>query len=510
MNFQELKNNALFLSCWYERSRPVQMICFGVMILGIMLLSFLSVTFNEHRPEEIGQSLYYVVVGIQAVILLVQGTMFAWKMGARERTSETLDFHRNSPQPIDAKMIGLILGSTWFEWAIFGALFLLELPFAILPNVNLNRILLFNASLALSGVFFHTTAATVSLLSTPKKRGGSLIPLLLAIWMGGPFLLFYLSTASSPFFSYLFGAAAVKYISSDNYFHLRGWFYSLDFPLILLQALIQVPLLFVMAGGMKRIFRRPNSPVWSKAHVILFCGFLFFMLTGFFTANYTHLDEFFADNTNFSYRYYNHSFRNFFEPEAYIYTIMFVAAGILAGFLSVPSYFKRSKYFVYPPAGGAPAAAFLDDGASVFVTLFLYVGMGWLFFLPYLAAIHSSLSNAFTYIILNASYIFAFGGFWEYYRLSRFRNNKIFLVTVLMVAWVFFPWLMALLFNFQWDRQIYLIGVSPFVGIYYSLEMLTQAKDENFYVLIAPCLVAGIMWLLAWQEHAAVRKQISD
>ena len=66
--------------------------------------------------------------------------MFASHMASRERTSETLDFHRSSPQPVEAKVIGLIVGSTWFEWGIFFILFFLELPFVLLPKVPLDTL----------------------------------------------------------------------------------------------------------------------------------------------------------------------------------------------------------------------------------------------------------------------------------------------------------------------------------------------------------------------------------
>ena len=114
MNSWDLKNNAMFLSCWYERSRPVPMICFGVMLLSMMALSLLMICVTVTKPEEIGQLYFYVLVAMQALAILVQGTMFVNHMGARERTCETLDFHRNSPQPVGAKILGLIFGSAWF------------------------------------------------------------------------------------------------------------------------------------------------------------------------------------------------------------------------------------------------------------------------------------------------------------------------------------------------------------------------------------------------------------
>ena len=128
MNFLNLKNNALFLSCWYERARPVQIFCFGTLILSIFFLSYMVVSSNA-GPKVVAKTLFGVTVGLQIVVLLVQGTLFAGHMGSRERTSATLDFHRNSPESVAAKVFGLIFGSAWFEWAVFFFLFVVELFF---------------------------------------------------------------------------------------------------------------------------------------------------------------------------------------------------------------------------------------------------------------------------------------------------------------------------------------------------------------------------------------------
>ena len=275
MNPQSLKDNALFLSCWYERSRPVQLICFGIMILSILLLSFLNITLNEINISRVLESLFYVIAWIQTLVLLAQGTLFASHLASRERTSETLDFHRNSPQPVKDKIVGLVFGSTWFEWAIFSGFFIIELPFALLRNIQITQVLLFNLSLLLSGIFFHTTAVAISLLSTQKKRGSSIFALLLVLFFVGPLFLSFTSTSSSTFISHLLGFTAYQHIYLDKYTQFNGRFYNLEFPLIVMQAIVQMPLFLLMVNGMKRIFCLPNSPAWSKEHVIYFCAFLF-------------------------------------------------------------------------------------------------------------------------------------------------------------------------------------------------------------------------------------------
>jgi hypothetical protein len=505
MNPLNLKNNALFLSCWYERSRPVQLICFSIMILSILLLSFLNVSIHEKDIEKVLESLFYVIVWIQALVLLVQATMFASHMGSRERTSETLDFHRNSPQPVKAKVIGLIFGSTWFEWAIFCVLFILELPFALLPKVTLSQILFFNVSLILSAVFFHTTAATVSLLSTQKKRGGSLFLLLLFIWFGGPMFFYYLSTSSSAFFSHVLGLAAFRFMYPEQLTKLNGRFYTFELPLLLMQVITQLPLFLLMVRGMTRIFRLPNSPAWSKVDVLRFCGFVFFLITGFFLADFNHLGEILASEDH---RFYPHTPDGFFRHEAYLFTFLFVLIGVMISFFSVPSYFKCSKYAVLTRKGLIRSKAIFDDGATSLFTILCYVGMGGVFLMPYLLATHCSPGQGAASFFILTSYVLAFAGFLEFFKLGRFRNNKIFIVTVMLVWWIFIPWLITLAMNFNFcTKQIYATAISPFWGFGYAISLLLGEVPPEPFALLVPGVVAALMWGLAWQEHILVKKQ---
>ncbi|MBF0123533.1 MAG: hypothetical protein HQL21_09070 [Candidatus Omnitrophica bacterium] len=507
MNPLDLKNNALFLSCWYERARPVPMICFGILILSIMFLSFFSISLHVTKFIELCQACFYVIVGAQVLVLIFQGAMFASHMASRERTGETLDFHRNSPQPVNGKIMGLLFGSTWFEWGIFFALLILELPFAFLAGFRMSQVVLMNISLILSGVFFHTIAAMSSLLSTQKKRGGSIGLLLLFFWFGAPFLFFCVSSSSSPFFSHLLGLAAFQYIAPEQASHfLNGRFYLWEFPLIMVQVMIQGPLLFLIINGMKRIFCLPNSPAWSKVDVIRFCIFLFFIITGFFVASYTHVDDVLSLKNSFRYAHY--TVGEFLEQELYLFTLLFVVVGAMVSFFCVPIYSKCSKYFVLKKGTVKEWGGIFDDGASSFWAIALYIGVGALFSFPYLMVLKPSFYNGVVYFVMLSVYVAALAGFLEFFRLSRFRNNKIFFVTVLLMWWVFVPWMLSLPQNFKWDSSPFTASISPLFGIFYAVFCLLGKKPLDIVTVVIPCLVAGVMWLLAYQEHKAIERQM--
>ncbi|MCC6759182.1 MAG: hypothetical protein IT395_06125 [Candidatus Omnitrophica bacterium] len=509
MNPYNLKNNAMFLSCWHERNRPVHLACFGILIASIILLSFLTISINEKRPDKIWEALFYVIAAIQALVLLLEAPIIVGYLASRERTSETLDFHRNSPQPVLEKIFGLVFGGTWFEWMVFVILFAIELPFAFLPKLDLGGILLFNFSLLLSGIFFQTTAAAFSLISPQKKRGSPIVLFFLFFMFGWPLLGFAFASTHSTFFTHLLGVTAIKYIYQDSSLNYNGWFFTFQLPLIVLQVLVQLPLTLIMIRALKRVFSMPNSPAFAKEDVIRFCFFIFLMLTGFFVASYIHFDQL-ADRGGYRSYYYN-SPERLLEQSTTTFLFMFAVIGFIIGFLTVPSYFKRSKYVILSGKKSAKLNGLFDDGATSFPSILIYLVIGALFIVPYVVIMKTPLIHANAALIMLGSHIIAFAGFLEFFRLGRFRGNKIFFVTTLIVWWVFIPWLVAAVFNFKFERLVDAGSLSPFVGFAYAVGLLTQSKGTLTMIpLIAPCAAAGAAWLLAWQEHQAISKRIKN
>ncbi len=504
MNPFNLKNNALFLSCWHERNRPIQLICYTIFILGLLLLSFLSISLYDRTPGIVWHNLFNVLTTIQAVVLLLIGTLMVSSLSGRERSFETLDFHRNSPQPVLEKVIGLVFGAAWFEWSLFALLFVVELPFSLLPKITLADILLFNASLILTGIFFHTSAAVLTLMSPSKKRVSPIGLLFLLLVFILPFIGFMFSSSQSNFFAHLFGATALKYIYHEPSLKFNGWFYTLNLPLLVLQALVQIPLILLMIKGMKRIFSLPNSPAWPKEDVLRFCGFIFFMVTGFFIATHNHFSEIFGQDFYDRYHYHNNtSLENFTLQSMGVFIILFAAIGVFVSFITVPSYFKRTKYLVL-----STHKSLFDDGASSFPTLLIYLIIGAVFMIPYLFLQKISILTALAVLIMLSSHIIAFAGFLEFFRLSRFRTNKVFFVTTLIVWWVFVPWLVSVVCDNKFETLVNIGALSPFVGIAYVFGILSE-KELTLLPLLLPCLAAALTWLWALQEHTAIKKTLT-
>lgn len=506
MNPFQLKDNALFLSCWHERNRPIQLICYTIFIIGILLLTFFSIALFDQTPNMSWLILFYVLTTIQAVALLLIGSLFASSLSSRERTCATLDFHRNSPQPVIEKIIGLVLGATWFEWSLFLLLFVIELPFAILPQIALVDILLFNASLMLTGIFFQTTASMLALLSPQKKRGSPFALLFLLLFLGWPLVGFIFASSQSSFFAHLFGATVLKYIYHEPFVRFNGWFYHFQLPLILLQGIVQLPLILLMIKGLKRIFNRPNSPAWSKLDVIGFFGFIFFMITGFFVANYSHFNIIVEQH---SYGRYNTlSLGDFTLQSMGLFIILFAAIGFFIGFFTVPSYFKRTKYLILSTKKSSALNNFFNDGATSLPTILIYLAIGTIFMLPYIFLQKIPIPNALAILTMLSSHIIAFAGFLEFFRLSRFRSDKVFFVTTLIVLWVFVPWLVSLACGNKFETMVNIGTLSPFVGIAYIFTLISAQIKLPYWPLFLPCLTGAITWLLAWREHQIIKQKI--
>ena len=147
-----------------------------------------------------------------------------------------------------------------------------------------------------------------------------------------------------------------------------------------------------------------------------------------------------------------------------------------------------------------------DEGAAVLFTITSYVLIGGLAIVPYVMTIYCTVLNGVASFLILSSYVFAFAGFLEFYRLGRFRNNKIFFVTAMLVWWVFIPWMATIVLNNRWNEQIYAASISPFFGTHYAAELFWGDKRVEPIALIVPCVAAALMWLLASRENMTVEK----
>jgi hypothetical protein len=115
----------------------------------------------------------------------------------------------------------------------------------------------------------------------------------------------------------------------------------------------------------------------------------------------------------------------------------------------------------------------------------------------------SLFKGALIFIVM-ASYVAAFAGFLEYFRLSRFRRQRMFLVMCLSAWWVFCPWILGLASRFSGHEHLWMI--SPLTGVFKGAEALTASSTAIPLIQILPAVaVAVLMWVLAIQEGRIVK-----
>ncbi len=499
MNPFNLRNNALFLSCWHERTRPVQLICFFVVLSSILLLMCTIVSKFSRAADEMAAAYLAVFVVIQALIFLVQGTLCAAYIGSREKISGTLDFHRNSPESVRTKIFGLIFGSTWLEWAVFAGLMLIQIPFVWMAEVPWFNFLLWNVSIIMTGLFFHTVGLSLSMLSAKKSRGSAIGILMLIIFLGGPFILAMMEAFDSSLIVYLLGMNAIVYLIQDVDLPTLGYFYWFRLPNLLIQILVQMPIVVLLLQGLSRVFQKPNSPVWSKTHILVFCGYIFACITGFLVAEH-----------NFNPLFRSHSYSRFNQPgdDIFFYIIFYAIVGFLICGACVPSYFKLSKFFALRGSGLIQGVNIMGDGASSVFVLLMYILMGCVFVIPYALIGTESIARSVLAIGMTSLYIAIFAGFLEYFRLSPLRNNRIFFVTVIGVAWIIIPWVSVIMFTDLEFGMETLGGISPFGGIGMAIATLADGlKSEYMTAMIIPIIMLGIIWTMVYHEHQRVKLQ---
>jgi len=181
---------------------------------------------------------------------------------------------------------------------------------------------------------------------------------------------------------------------------------------------------------------------------------------------------------------------------------------VMSAFFS-PTYFKSSKYEVLKRLGKIKRPNVFDDGYSGWCAVAAYSVSGMLLFSFYLAVLDYFSLQAVGGCLLIISYVVSFAGFLEFFRLSRFRQNKIFFVTVMMAWWAFIPWIIALLFQMQRGDYVSVLSITPFVGVPHGIALiLKETKVISVETFLTPWIAASLMWALALRERKILEEKV--
>ena len=528
MKILDLRDNALFLQNWRERMRQPAIFSGVAITLIILLLIFLSAFYSQDSSRYffnssvkfdsllwLKKSLWQILM-LQGALILTLGLWAVNRMSARERRSGTLEFHRNSPTTRLNQALGIILGAPSLEWCLFAIILLFAVPLSLYVGLPFLLLMKFYMSLILTAFFYHSLFVLFTLGSTPKTQSvPSRLPSIfivigmyvLIVTMRSPSLSVLYHAFPFPVYDqvwqFLFPSAYGQ--NNTTVFYLNSW-WGIAWPTLILQVLIQVPLLFIIFKGIERKIASPDLPSFSKSQFSVLTFIVFFLFIG---SAYSCL-LFGVENSGF------HRSMNWrAEPIFYFFVCLAYVFGLGGALLAVPQQLSYYKGLLRLKRIGQKTVDFSSDNAS---------HLGWL----------SAYALIFTVSFLLLSYVFdvpiglkilvgmnifiyiaSFSGALEYFRLSIYRKKGAIFATLVGVLWVVFPIIAEILKNKVINHDMYLIltSLSPFSRVPLFVSAMTGSNSFNHSsYLLAPeqvllqgavvnLILGGVFHVLANRER---------
>jgi len=289
MKILALGDNALFLKNFRERTRPALVISSATvasLILVLIVAACLMVETDFSRPSWPGFAFFWLAI-CQGATILILGSISVSSMVLDERRAGTLDFHRTSPTPPFDQILGLVLGAPILEWCVVGVTAVIATFLALAGGISLMMVVLFYVSLILTALLFHTLILFAS-LAFERKRGRtyeSSWPVLVFVLAGlaslagvsGRVSVLYHATCAPAYVR--IGEEVFRNSESDVapqafiFFHTR-------LPSIILEAIVQLPLLVLFWIGAMRKMAHPERPTLSKVQSLILVAFLLTLFVG--------------------------------------------------------------------------------------------------------------------------------------------------------------------------------------------------------------------------------------
>ena len=193
MKLLNLRDNALFVRNFRERMRTHVVGSYAALLFVIVMI-FLLLNKESFAKAGAGNPLFtfiphyvpaYVLAGMavfQGFVILVLGTLSAYRMALQDRLNGTLDFFRATPTEGVNHVIGLGARRAGSGMVFFLLLIPVMLVFALLSDVKPAALMDFYASIILCAVLYHSLGVLTGICATrkniarPKRRpAGSVI-----------------------------------------------------------------------------------------------------------------------------------------------------------------------------------------------------------------------------------------------------------------------------------------------------------------------------------------------
>ncbi|MDZ4243286.1 MAG: hypothetical protein U1D99_10705 [Candidatus Omnitrophota bacterium] len=479
IKFLDLRDNALFLQNWRERMRGPTVAAAVLMASVIIMLIFLTTYFNreydhsrrnqqqygtkahyshsnyysERREIPWLEMSFYYITYFQGVVLLLFGTISADRMAVRERASGTLEYHRCSPTRRLDQFAGLLLGSTCLEWCIVLGSLPISLFLVLVTEISLLRFFIFYLSLFLSAVFYHAFAVLLATAANQRsllnhRRISAVHIVVVMLFASGAFM--YSGSSALYHLSWIPNYEQLTWDikghdtgSSYSYYDWRGVmekklysFFGVGLPSLVLQGLVQLPILIMFITGIVRQISKPDRPLFSKPQSALLIFIVLFLFTGSAYSGYIY-------GPNYSYSYSRYDGDHSYSQQAVneivpVLAILIWAMGVIGALSVTPTRLlfekgrrkaKKLKLRLDPNDDHSSNTFWLATfGIVVMAVLFMFRYVFWGPFLNWV----------FAFILLMSHVVF-FACAFEYVRLSKHHRKMILFTTVIVLLWFVLP-----------------------------------------------------------------------
>ncbi|MBF0384577.1 MAG: hypothetical protein HQL27_01770 [Candidatus Omnitrophica bacterium] len=522
MKIYDLANNSLFLRNWRERMRMQNiasyLLIFSLVVVLIITYSYLApASPGGVCPRGGGRTLSTAhdpavssVLGLcilQQLIILLFAVFSAYKAAESEKTGGTLDFHRASPTKINRQVLGLLLGSVCMEWFLFFVNFLIIVILALIKGVPILPILNFEISLIICALFFHSFAVFVGMFGNSKNRNVGaaqlfgimyLFSALMAVshisfiyhltWLPGYDQLQKALTGNE---SFLFGPR--NYNAGSEYSDLSYMIFGFKVNSLILQIIVQVPLLALFASAVGRRILSPERPAITKSQAVCTVLFVLFLYSGSsFSSTLMGLSRAYEFN---------------------IYPYLVGILGVFGAYIITPSKLLFLKGLRKAKRSGIKKTSWSDDNSTNAYWVLMFGVIAVMLFAFYAILFKLSLKEYIVCSFIIVSYPAFFAFFLEWFNFSQYYKKTIIFLSILIIFWAVVPFIGFTLKDFfYYNFNVnYFSAFSPFTGLY-LVSLMLSPSNLNFIELLPVLQVTFIMlfsaWLLSYLQRIEIKKDI--
>jgi hypothetical protein len=485
-----LQDNAIFLQNWRERMRLSSVISGIVLTVSFVLLIGLHLYIQQvldpwenplHHgalPTDLGVRIqnflkhwFWELAILEGILILVLGAFKVERATRYEKSSGNLEFHRSSPTDRFNQYLGLLLGPTCLDWCLTLGLMIISLVLAFLAQISFLAVMRFYLSLGLNILLCHTFAIFYALISSSsnptKQKSFNLMFLLIIVFglsglVGGLFMLpsFYHITCV-PSYQFLWKVLELgQFWGYDSHqLSFLSTFWGIKMPSLLLQGLVQIPLLIMGVLGIMRKVALPEHPVFSKTLSMVFTTFVLFLFVG-------SASPFFNPGEMYQNEYYK-----------VIFVVLIFGLGCMGALGATPTRLLYIKGAVRRRKLGIDSFSHSEDHSSNMIWLLsfsLVCSVAYGVMADSLWPLEAKVLSCINLL----SYVAFFAAALEYFQVGPHHRKKAIFWTGLAVFWVLIPSFGGIVHEQLKNPFLFhmLIASSPITGAWLAITTLTDSS----------------------------------